>query len=811
MDLNELLTQTDIGKGLMINLTTLKEFAMVKLEEIELLFPEFPKHNIEHSEKVIENLNKIIYDNLKKDLNEYEIYFLLAAAYLHDIGMALLEEELDDPLIKQLKNSKEKLKKYIRKNHHIRSEEYINKFYKELSITNHHEAAIIGEISKGHRQLQLSTYDLDFKYKDYSINKALLACFLRIADELDFTFERILVIDDEIYFPDIKISKDIWETHLTIAGVNIDKSDPSVIKCSTKCENHIIHRILKKWEIKINKEINELPKYLQLLRNRLKEIPRRFEMSIQEIGYKPYDFKFTLEGNRVLSFFSNQLYREKDMAIRELLKNSIDTCRYKKEIYRREGRQYIPQISVILSNDKRRLIIEDNGLGMDHFIIENYMTKIGKSYYDELDFLNAKHNFTPMSELGIGILSYFLISDSIVIDTKMSEGEPLKIRIQNTDDYFIVYGGDRIESGTKITLELNPNIKVYPDSNSYYEQYPGGETIDYYFYELLFIQDVIRKYARHIEIPIEVKHNGFAKKIEKIGYPFNYKSDHLCITKIEFDEDFLEGILCIVQPDPNVVLKVNPISKDPKNQRRFLDFMNEYHIFNFDTTISYEGVFVCEMDLNFKEISSKLTKYDLNFKNNSVSLNISRDNFIINEKYIETIGKIESALLHKFPEHIERYKKFLVEKGIKKIENYVRTIFHRLLIYPYENSHKKLIEDYYKFRIVEKGEISFKNYFETINLLEIVKIIDLTNVNIKDDDLIKKMRVQNLLELNYTYLICDYGFLQLHRFLNYKYEHDLFIKVKIEKDEKYIEFVRLKRIEAWLRQNKLYRSKIKEG
>ena len=50
-------------------------------------FSEYTIHCIEHSEKVIEKLDLIIPDSLKEELNEYEIFFLLASAYLHDIGM----------------------------------------------------------------------------------------------------------------------------------------------------------------------------------------------------------------------------------------------------------------------------------------------------------------------------------------------------------------------------------------------------------------------------------------------------------------------------------------------------------------------------------------------------------------------------------------------------------------------------------------------------------------------------------------------------------------------------------------------------
>jgi HSP90 family molecular chaperone len=60
-------------------------------------------------------------------------------------------------------------------------------------------------------------------------------------------------------------------------------------------------------------------------------------------------------------------------------------------------------------------------MGMDRHIIENYLLKIGKSYYNSADFkadifeykkMSGK-DFTPISRYGIGILSCFILGDRI--------------------------------------------------------------------------------------------------------------------------------------------------------------------------------------------------------------------------------------------------------------------------------------------------------------------------------------------------------------------------------------------------------------
>jgi len=55
--------------------------------------PWFTKHDCEHSREIIHILGQIL-NPIKKTpnyLNEYEIYILLSAAFLHDIGMQFLK------------------------------------------------------------------------------------------------------------------------------------------------------------------------------------------------------------------------------------------------------------------------------------------------------------------------------------------------------------------------------------------------------------------------------------------------------------------------------------------------------------------------------------------------------------------------------------------------------------------------------------------------------------------------------------------------------------------------------------------------
>ena len=82
----------------------------------------------------------------------------------------------------------------------------------------------------------------------------------------------------------------------------------------------------------------------------------------------------------------------------------------------------IIQFSIERIDDKVYLCCKDNGIGMTKEIIENYLLKIGNSYYKSSEFYKKQAQwggtFAPTSQFGIGILSCFMLGNKIEIITK---------------------------------------------------------------------------------------------------------------------------------------------------------------------------------------------------------------------------------------------------------------------------------------------------------------------------------------------------------------------------------------------------------
>jgi Molecular chaperone, HSP90 family len=685
-DLREILKVKD--ETLFYDSSRIRNEAIPLLSQIIDTFPEFTPHEIKHSDKIINILSWFIPERLKNALNSYEIYFLIISAYLHDIGMANLKE---------IKTFHGENPDSIREYHHIRSEKYIVENFTILGIEDKHQAEIIGRICRGHRKEDLNNKDL-FKpermYREFTINVPLLSEFMRICDELDLTFERTPAEIYENAHIQNEISKDEWERHLDTSGAGLSQEDPLKIICSAKCERPKIHRVLKKLETKINKELRNIPNHLYYYRDFIKEIPREFFMDITAVEYKAYDFKFSLQENEIFKLLMGErLYGNKIESIREVLKNAIDACKVKKDSLKENNSPYEPKIIIKLSDEMDKIIIDDNGVGMDETAIISYFMKIGNSYYRSSEFSEVNHDFTPVNELGIGILSYFMIANNIEVETKTDNSDSLILQINDLSDYFIVKKGNRSVSGTKVTLFLKDDFK-----------------------EKEYLASITQYFTRHLEIPIMIEVPDGSYVTQNLGFlPTDYSTDNWHL--LEINEDYCEGIIGLVL--------------DKKNKPKWIRREEKPYF------ISNEGIFVGHINPLPKYFQVSWGSYyylDLNLKKNALDLNIARNNIVPNpkldifqellvKKVIIELEKLFNSFKKNKKENFEEHVNELINTYIKfeyyddDLKRHVKTDFPDFLINFFKNN--------YYFKCISKKHFYFKTYSELTKSKENLKLFEI--------------------------------------------------------------------------------------
>lgn len=201
-----------------------------KTEEIwekgELYHTYYTLHGMKHSNAVI-NILDLLVAGLSDDdqLEEIEIFCLLSAAYLHDVGMQCKypDDEARIKLISEAKNKPYTLQDLIRDEHHLRSGRYIKENLKTLDL-DQYESECVRLISEGHREVNLHSDNYESQAIGFKrVRVRLLSSLLRLADELDIDYKRAPETLYEILKEDMpNFSRLQWLKHYYTSGVIID-------------------------------------------------------------------------------------------------------------------------------------------------------------------------------------------------------------------------------------------------------------------------------------------------------------------------------------------------------------------------------------------------------------------------------------------------------------------------------------------------------------------------------------------------------------------------------------------------------------
>jgi len=476
-----------------------RDNAQAIMPQVVGLFPEFTPHQLPHLDAVIDKLSWIIPEYVLTNLNEYEIYFLIAAGYLHDVGMIrTVPDEPSGPTFEAFKrtsllahpdaNDTEVLRQFVRSNHHLRSEEFIREHGNLLGLGNNRgEWQVVARIAAGHRKEDLRDADRFGKEPIHSgvmIHTDLLAGYLRLADELDITQDRTPTIAFDTVNPTGEALKH-WAAHLSVSGI---APDGDKITVRATCTDYDVHLLLLDLQAKIQNTIDELqdslPSHYELRPGIVVPQPIPFhhvEFKIESIGYRAWNLRFQMDVETIAEILTSPLfYSDRTAAIRELLQNAVDACRLRMQIEPR-GVPYEPRIDVEVFYDggNRYLRISDNGYGMSESNVRRHLAQVGRSFYRSEEFSAIAGGMHPIGHFGLGLLSVFMLGKEFVIETRQSDCDALRLEIRDPGGYIKVVSSSRVDIGTEITVKLNRSY-TYP------------------------ILPAIEKYATALEIPIFV-------------------------------------------------------------------------------------------------------------------------------------------------------------------------------------------------------------------------------------------------------------------------------------------------------------------
>lgn len=511
---------------------------------INQLFPEYTPHDAYyHLRQLFFIADKLLGDDLIHALNSTELLILSLSLYGHDWGMAVSEVEKELIITGEIRNGhnledyallrdenksyKEFLKEnnveytdsvkqsiwqnYVRNTHALRSGARVRHYFKNIDPGL---GEAVARVCEGHWidvfKIQFSSdYSIDYTVLKEIVNLKALAIYLRLTDLMDISYDRTPYVIWKYVAPIDPISQLEWKKHKAINSIDFPPFQSGrKIKINGSTDDYIVYANLVdfvNWCSTQLKGCNDVLNQINEPRYNLNIF--EFDWGIKAIGFKPISIQFEFDRNKTFDILSDEIYKgDKYVFLRELLQNSIDAIKIRKKLFEKQGLNAdsfgLIEIDVDHKNNGDAIIkFADNGIGMDEYIVKNYLSVAGKSFYSSEDYKKLGLNIDPISKFGVGVLSCFMVADRIEIETYRDQmisfkSEQLKIQIPSVSKQF------RIESTETKNATVGTTFIVYVSGSKLNDETLGAAV------SKLAIVDYISKIAGFVDFPIKITEDG---------------------------------------------------------------------------------------------------------------------------------------------------------------------------------------------------------------------------------------------------------------------------------------------------------------
>jgi molecular chaperone HtpG len=208
---------------------------------------------------------------------------------------------------------------------------------------------------------------------------------------------------------------------------------------------------------------------------------------------------FQTEAKQLLHLMIHSLYSNKEIFLRELISNASDAADKLRflalanpELYEDDSDL---KITIDVDTKKKTITVTDNGIGMTRDEIVDHLGTIAKS--GTAQFLqnltgDQKKDSQLIGQFGVGFYSAFIVADKVeVMSRKAGVPADRAVRWESTGEAdFTVEPITRERRGTSVILHLKK------------------DEMD--FAEIYRLRGIVKKYADHISIPVEMEKQDFS-------------------------------------------------------------------------------------------------------------------------------------------------------------------------------------------------------------------------------------------------------------------------------------------------------------
>lgn len=310
--------------------------------------------------------------------------------------------------------------------------------------------------------------------KPYNVELIFLMVVLRIADYFQIDRSRNLEIAVKLKRLSVPISEIEHYKHLDVKYVQQFNKDPETLIVQAEPRNSLIFIKLSKLFEDIQKELDKSwailgeiygkePKEKQasITYRRIKSnIDNAFEFG-KRVTYIPEEIAFKASSELPKLLISPLYGDDPTYGIRELLQNSVDSCREREFL---EGDSYNGKVIITFFKNENELFlqIKDNGLGMPLHILKHYFLEVGSSlrksslWKKEFTDIEGHSKIQRSGKFGIGVLAAFLIGEKISVHTKSSSSQiGFSFETNLNNDQIEIEKLDKKEIGTTIIIPID--------------------------------------------------------------------------------------------------------------------------------------------------------------------------------------------------------------------------------------------------------------------------------------------------------------------------------------------------------------------
>lgn len=443
------------------------------------IFDEYTRHDVDHVDKMLAMLEWLVPDDTKEFMIPTDWLLVVLATYFHDIGMLVTRDEysertrsdfagfVEDVLYTGDQGNEYRHKvaalegearerflyqEFVRHCHAERSASWITGSPAlKLGVTEKTATEVsgllsslsplfrrdLGFVAESHHLDDLNDtkkYRVSQPYGDSEAetgNLQYAAVILRVADLLHITADRTPAVAYRLIDPVDPLSQAEWAKQAAVNRVRSkarldDNGTPDPKLPRDTIEVHAFFRkedgffALTTYLTYAAQQLQKCHQWIEDSRRR-NLASHRFPWSkiddtdIETEGFMRDAFQFSIDQTRILDLLTGHtLYNDSSVVLRELIQNSLDAIRLS---HFEDSTSAPGDVTIRWDSTSRLLTVTDNGAGMTQETIRSHLLRVGSSLYQDPAFLKAHPGFASISRFGIGVLSTFMIADSVEIIT----------------------------------------------------------------------------------------------------------------------------------------------------------------------------------------------------------------------------------------------------------------------------------------------------------------------------------------------------------------------------------------------------------